>query len=779
MTQRSLSNSMQDGHTQHKTTSIVVRRLLVQCLRGTHRSAGNKAQLKAPSFFLQQNRRSLLRVCARSSHHSMGLEVDRPKGAPLDVAELEYCSALRQTDTSVGLRSNASLTANDVRLHLVSRHGIRVPLERIERDILLELAGGQEFQVSPAQATDKKNGESNSLYRPKAAGSLFKKSTSSSDGGGGGEDGDIDPMEASSIPDAKHRSVTHLDLVQQVSLLMIPELKKLALNGTFEEAKYKEEEEIDEIPTKVLSSNEANASERANGGYGENVNDEDVERPQTPSSISGSEPVKHDGRPQLTRHTGQGSIKFPHWETTRNLFRPADAYGLPTAEPSVVNVALLVLLEAADLSYGCELNVHVVQQLLLTFGEEYWPEDVIEQMVAQASGIMTGNSESLQSAAPPVLDRDTFLKALTADLDLYDERLETQLSTHFDDANHETASNSTERSLAEASVKTKQSASTPALERIFTASSIDYTADTYASFSWAIFVWFLLAGFFFSYIFDGLGGFGADLLCNGDAFGCTVANAVIVWLAIMLKLCLAGFLYISLATLGNSVYLLGHHHKWKSAVTTLVSMAIVVFTTMVSYTTDIQTPFFDTVKVPGKEIMYIATVVIGSVLLLLQAIQLIRLLLPHDVESLPRIFQVIASSATALERKTKEAAAFKVRHMMEHAASCHRLVSTTDDDLAIAVRTNARNGRRLLGLHMDGRISHALYQYQHAMLETETVGGLWWTVRSFWSHNALARQEGIWVFPRLLWCHMGQWCVCVAIIVFWIAFVNGDDITPE
>jgi hypothetical protein len=58
---------------------------------------------------------------------------DQPVGAPADLKELEYISALLQTGKV--LRSDGSLTAEDVAHYLLSRHGIRVTPECINNTI--------------------------------------------------------------------------------------------------------------------------------------------------------------------------------------------------------------------------------------------------------------------------------------------------------------------------------------------------------------------------------------------------------------------------------------------------------------------------------------------------------------------------------------------------------------------------------------------------------------------------------------------------------------------
>lgn len=67
----------------------------------------------------------------------------RPVGTVADVNELEYISALAQTDTKQ-VRSNGSLTAEDIQFFLLSRYGIDVDEQEVKSKIIRGLGGGDE-----------------------------------------------------------------------------------------------------------------------------------------------------------------------------------------------------------------------------------------------------------------------------------------------------------------------------------------------------------------------------------------------------------------------------------------------------------------------------------------------------------------------------------------------------------------------------------------------------------------------------------------------------------
>ena len=78
--------------------------------------------------------------------------VDFPVGAPADVAELEYVTALQQT-LKKQLRLDATIAAEDIQQFLVSRHGVRRDVVEIDELILHQLAAS----LAVSEVSDVKN----------------------------------------------------------------------------------------------------------------------------------------------------------------------------------------------------------------------------------------------------------------------------------------------------------------------------------------------------------------------------------------------------------------------------------------------------------------------------------------------------------------------------------------------------------------------------------------------------------------------------------------------
>jgi len=65
----------------------------------------------------------------------MGFSFKRPTGAGADVLELEYVSALLQTNITL-LRTDGSIKAEDIALFLTSRYGLKVTPDQVQTHIL-------------------------------------------------------------------------------------------------------------------------------------------------------------------------------------------------------------------------------------------------------------------------------------------------------------------------------------------------------------------------------------------------------------------------------------------------------------------------------------------------------------------------------------------------------------------------------------------------------------------------------------------------------------------
>lgn len=413
-----------------------------------------------------------------------GMVVDVPVGAPADVKELEYCSALRQTLRS--LRSNGSLTARDVQVHLLSRHATRVPLDRIETDILVDLAGGTAYPVhlesglAEGKPQHRKNtsslGSLGSLHPMLRDNRAWMESVSSL--GADDLDDNESPVDlAAATGDELERptavlKTTPLDLVQQTALLLIPELVKLRA------------ETGGRLPPASALVPRREEEEDQEGDL-----EEQAPHPKPASSTKTSPPS-------------------------------------PTMDPDfqvMIEASLLLICEEAGIAYGTALTVDVIREILHAFSEDHWDDETVEGMVRAAAEV---EGAAGGPTSPPILDANTFLRALTSDLSRYRAEWATQPSTLLQDVN------SNER-VSDVGLPP------PPVSSFYSFPAMDYAADSYSNYMWAILSWFLFMITFGSYLYDKFSNrLGNQVDCDAallTAFGCRVFQSVVVWLEIFVK----------------------------------------------------------------------------------------------------------------------------------------------------------------------------------------------------------------------------------------------------
>ena len=126
------------------------------------------------------------------------------------------------------------------------------------------------------------------------------------------------------------------------------------------------------------------------------------------------------------------------------------------------------------------LTKELIQQLLCFYGEveASQNEELVADMALAASSDTTGCADN--EGEPILFDRNTFIDALTKDLDRYDIDYENRVdSTHFDDVFQDELNGDLKDGHSVKTVRTLR--------------SIDYTADTFRSkvmnikFTWDLF----------------------------------------------------------------------------------------------------------------------------------------------------------------------------------------------------------------------------------------------------------------------------------------------------
>jgi len=98
--------------------------------------------------------------------------------------------------------------------------------------------------------------------------------------------------------------------------------------------------------------------------------------------------------------------------------------------------------------------------------------------------------------------------------------------------------------------------------------------------------------------------------------------------------------------------------------------------------------------------------------------------------------------------------------MISNALSCHSGGGTQLDIGSNEFKLESSGSVKSL-------VSTALCNYNAQLSLKEEIGGVWWVFRNFWFGNRLVKEEGVVVFPRLLWSNLGQVFIIVAMVYLW------------
>jgi hypothetical protein len=170
-----------------------------------------------------------------------------------------------------------------------------------------------------------------------------------------------------------------------------------------------------------------------------------------------------------------------------------------------------------------KLTPELLKSILLEYGEfdTVKDEELISQMITMASG---GDDEA-------VLDEKAFARALTDDVILYNEKNETKHSTILNDVFPDGVTSKTNVVADEENVEKETNSGT--FTTRFSFSQIDFVADNVLSWQHVVLVWLAIVLSYWFYV----NGQGENFSpCKTDSYGCTVANAILLWFQVMLKL---------------------------------------------------------------------------------------------------------------------------------------------------------------------------------------------------------------------------------------------------
>ena len=212
---------------------------------------------------------------------------------------------------------------------------------------------------------------------------------------------------------------------------------------------------------------------------------------------------------------------------------------LKPENPNIVKDMLsIILFEATGCADSAKLNAQLLKDIFYSFGEDDLAEDdkLIQDMIIAAGGNVDGTGDD-----DVILNTDTFIRALTADVDKYDEMNEIKLTTFFQDVfGVDNQSYELVNSQVMKCVDDEERGSTK--ERVnfnivFSASAIDTQADTYMSSTISIVLWINFLVTYFAYFFSATVTLWLkDCSTLKHPFPCYLNNALVLWTINWIKL---------------------------------------------------------------------------------------------------------------------------------------------------------------------------------------------------------------------------------------------------
>ena len=229
----------------------------------------------------------------------------------------------------------------------------------------------------------------------------------------------------------------------------------------------------------------------------------------------------------------------------------------------------------------------------------------------------------------------------------------------------------------------------------------------------------------------------------------------------MAQLIILGSLYVALSTAGNSIHL---QHDFSSFIGVILGIVTITISCILSYIFDVKFFLINTNKNPAYEyqLTYAFALALGCFLLLFQIKALLYVLIPRSTwKKLPFATFWLTCEMAKSECCTKQAAAYKIKKMVEHAISHH-----DGSSLADAKSASLKMQRSTF----TSSHAKAIMCFQATADHREQVGGIRYTFRKMWD-GSLFKEEGVYIHSRLYAMNVSQWFI----VIFYIVLFAGLD----
>ncbi len=404
-----------------------------------------------------------------------------------------------------------------------------------------------------------------------------------------------------------------------------------------------------------------------------------------------------------------------------------------------------------------KLTKDLLREIFAKYGETNVSDEILDDMIRLYCD-QTDDDHDVETRHDHSLNKKSFQKALTSDLHAYDFRLEKNHTFILQDIlqmnqskntkiGDETSSTALPEINNESSTNEQQHSNKEnGLKRIYVATSIDLTADSFQSEKYfAILLWSLIASYF-AY-FQGNQYFTNKIDCDGAKFqfGCRVGVSVLDWIWIFIILSFPGSIFLYF-TSGTNV-----DTEPTSLLITTKQLIGIGLTTVIFVP-----PFFDITLIEGvigknSQSVYqwapYLSFGIAMLLLFFQITQLIRHLFPQSAVWTP-------SCTLKKEHQLKLAVVEKVKRLCDNAIALHQYP------------------RDKSNFYTDSQV--AKRKFESLETDEEYIGDFSWVYRNF---ELLERREGIWVSARNVAAHASHLLALFAFIfasVFLVRFVHNE-----
>jgi len=399
-------------------------------------------------------------------------------------------------------------------------------------------------------------------------------------------------------------------------------------------------------------------------------------------------------------HSQKGDSRWPDADIVENVLRMMlhDATGDATLRP---------------------LTKELLRQILCFYGEAEASnnEQLLEAMLLAATSQASTDIEG----EPILLNQHSFAHGLTHDVQHYNIEFENSVTTNFQDV-----------FLGEEEALKKGNSVTT----VRTFSSIDYTADTFRSKSFVVLLWVVWILTYFSYLHsENILLTLSKLQCDQMNFGCVLAQGILDWLIIMVRLSVLGSIFIITASSGNV--------SNANLFLTVVGICAILLFNVLPFFFEVSAGVVTTEKSTEgiRPVLYYLTVICGFILLIDPVMNTIQRLLP---KSSLLVFVKKHMDNTRLEAEVKRAASFKLNRLVRNAYDVHK-VAEQDGGIAQGLET---------------RYGIAMLAFAKVSDQKEELDGFKQTWSRIWS-RALFNDEGIWLTTHVLSGNLAQVIVCV------------------